>query len=96
MAVTKGPVRLATATSDVPYVLGDTGAEHARLIRQASRLVGPTGEVVGVERDVSTMAKARDVAEAGLHSMSFIESDVGHVMSSEPFDAVWFAKTHTP
>jgi len=71
----------------VPYVLGDTGAEHARLVRQAAifnpfterlfrdagigpgqrvldigsgvgdiamlvaRLVGPTGEVVGVERE---------------------------------------------
>ena len=114
---------MTTPTPGVPYVLGDTGAEHARLIRQAAifnpfterlfrdagigpgqldigsgvgdiamlvaRLVGPTGEVVGVERDVSTMAKARDrVAEAGLHNVGFMESDVGHVVSSEPFDAV--------
>jgi len=116
---------MPTPTPGVPYVLGDTGAEHARLIRQAAifnpfterlfrdagigpgqrvldigsgvgdvamlvaRLVGPTGEVVGVERDVSTMAKARDrVAEAGLHNVSFMESDVGHVVSNEPFDAV--------
>ena len=116
---------MATPTPGVPYVLGDTGAEHARLIRQAAifnpfterlfrdagigtgqrvldigsgvgdvamlvaRLVGPTGKVVGVERDVSTMAKARSrVAEAGLHNVSFMESDVGNVVSSEPFDAV--------
>ena len=123
MAERKDRFDMATPPSGVPYVLGDTGAEHARLVRQAAifnpfterlfrdagigpgqldigsgvgdiamlvaRLVGPTGEVVGVERDVSTMAKARDrVAEAGLHNVSFMESDVGHVVRSEPFDAV--------
>ena len=108
----------------VPYLLGDTGAEHERLIRQAAifdpfterlfrdagigpgqrvldigsgvgdvamlvaRLVGPRGEVVGVERDVITLAKARSrVAEAGLHNVRFMESDVGRIASDEPFDA---------
>ena len=112
-------------TPGVPYVLGDTEAEHERLIRQAAifnpfterlfrdagigpgqrvldigsgvgdvtmlaaRLVGPTGEVVGVERDAATIAKAKSrVAEARLSNVSFTESDVGHVVSSEPFDAV--------
>jgi len=109
----------------VPYVLGDTHAEHERLIRQAAifdpfterlfrdagigpgqrvldvgsgvgdvamlaaRLVGPTGAVVGVERDAGTMVKARSrVAEAGLHNVTFMQSDVGHVVSSELFDAI--------
>jgi SAM-dependent methyltransferase len=124
-ARTKGPFDMTSPTSGVPYVLGDTGAEHGRLIRQAAifnpfterlfrdagigpgqrvleigsgvgdvamlaaRLVGPSGEVVGVERDVNTLAKARSrVAEARLPNVSFMESDVGHVVSSEPFDAV--------
>ena len=96
---------MTTATPDVPYILGDTGAEHQRLIRQAAifdpfterlfrdagvgpgqrvldvgsgvgdvamlaaRLVGPTGTVVGVERDAGTLTKARErVVEAGLHN----------------------------
>ena len=94
---------MTTPTPDVRYVLGDTGAEHERLIRQAAifdpfterlfrdagvgpgqhvpdvgsgvgdvamlaaRLVGPTGTVVGVERDAGTLTKARErVVEAGL------------------------------
>src|ERR1700682_6459101 len=80
---------------DASYLLGDTSAEHQRLIRQAAifepfterlfrdagvgpgqrvldigsgvgdvamlaaRLTGPTGEVVGVERDATTLAMAR-------------------------------------
>src|SRR5258705_7599569 len=116
---------MSTSNPISHYALGNTDAEHERLIRQAmilaplterffrqvgivpgqrvldmgsgvgdvamlvARLVGPAGEVVGVERDVSTMAKARRrVAEAGLHNVSFMESDVGHVVRSEPFDAV--------
>jgi ubiquinone/menaquinone biosynthesis C-methylase UbiE len=108
-----------------PYVLGETSAEHERLIRQAAifnpftermfrdagigpgqrvldigsgvgdvamlvaRLVGPTGAVVGIERDAGTMAKAMErVAAAALRNVRFVEGDVGHVVSSEPFDAV--------
>src|SRR2546422_10415265 len=111
MAERKDRFDMATPPCGVPYVLGDTGAEHARLVRQAAifnpfterlfrdagigsgqrvldigsgvgdiamlvaRLVGPTGEDVGVERDVSTMAKERDrVAEDGLHKVCFFES----------------------
>ena len=106
---------MATPSPDVPYVLGDTGAEHERLIRQAAifdpfterlfrdagigpgqrvldvgsgvgdvamlaaRLVGPTGTVVGVERDAGTLTKARErVAEAGLDNVTFVETDVAH------------------
>jgi ubiquinone/menaquinone biosynthesis C-methylase UbiE len=110
------------------YVLGGTGHEHERLIRQArifnpfterlfrnagvargqrvldigsgvgdiamlvSELVGPTGEVVGVERDANTLTKARSrVAEAQLHNVSFVETDVSQVvneLNGKPFDVV--------
>ena len=82
-------------SADASYLLGDTSAEHQRLIRQAAifepfterlfrdagvgpgqrvldigsgvgdvamlaaRLTGPTGEVVGVERDATTLALAQ-------------------------------------
>jgi SAM-dependent methyltransferase len=110
---------------DVPYVLGDTGAEHERLIRQAAifdpfserlfrdagigagqrvvdvgsgvgdvamlaaRLVGPTGTVVGVERDAGTLTKARErVAEARLDNVTFVETDVAQLAGVGPLDAV--------
>jgi len=119
---------MAMSPSAVSYVLGATGREHKRLIRQSrifnpfterlfrsagisrgrrvldigsgvgdvamlvAELVGPTGEVVGVERDANTLAKARSrVAEAQLRNVSFVELDVNRAMSevnSEPFDVV--------
>jgi len=119
---------MAMSPSAVSYVLGATGREHERLIRQArifnpfterlfrsagispgrrvldigsgvgdvamlvAELVGPTGEVVGVERDANTLVAARSrVAAAKLRNVSFVETDVGHVASElngKPFDAV--------
>jgi SAM-dependent methyltransferase len=106
------------------YALGNTDAEHERLIRQAmllaplterffrqadigpgqrvldlgsgvgdvailaARLVGPSGEVVGVERDTRSIARARvRVAEAGLHNVTFTQSDVCELSGDKPFDA---------
>lgn len=55
----------------------------------AARLVGPSGQVIGVERDTRSIARARArVAEAGLHNVSFTQSDVCQVVSNKPFDAV--------
>jgi len=110
-------------TSD--YALGNTDAEHERLIRQAmllaplterffrqagigpgqrvldlgsgvgdvamlaARLVSPSGEVVGIERDPRSIARARArVVEAGLHNVTFTQSDVSQVPGDKPFDAV--------
>ena len=107
------------------YALGNTDAEHERLIRQATilaplterffrhacirpgqrvldlgsgvgdvamlaaGLVGPTGEVVGVERDTRSIARARTrVAEAGLNNVIFTQSDVRQLPVDKPFDAV--------
>jgi ubiquinone/menaquinone biosynthesis C-methylase UbiE len=107
------------------YALGDSDAEHDRLIRQAARLapyterflsdagigprqrvldlgsgagdvailaarlVGPGGEVVGIERDTRAVARARTrVAEAGLQNVSFTTSDVSQVVGNNLFDAL--------
>src|SRR6266404_6891970 len=109
-------------TSD--YILGNTDAEHERLIWQAARvspiterlfreagigpgqrvldigsgvgdvamlvarLVGHSGEVVGIERNPRSLDRARArVAEAGLRNVSFIQSAVSQITASEPFDA---------
>jgi ubiquinone/menaquinone biosynthesis C-methylase UbiE len=115
---------MATRGRSADYPLGNTDAEHDRLIRQAlrvaptterffreagvgrgqrildigsgvgdvamllARLVGPSGEVVGIERDSKSIAKARArVTEARLHNVSFHESDVGEISHGKPFDA---------
>jgi ubiquinone/menaquinone biosynthesis C-methylase UbiE len=67
----------------------DIGSGLGDVAMLVADLVGPKGEVVGVERDTPTIAKATQrVARAGLRNVSFLESDVSQVVSSEPFDAV--------
>ncbi len=115
---------MTTIRPSTDYPLGNTDAEHERLIRQAARvaptterffreagigpgqrvldigsgvgdvamlvarLVGPSGEVVAIERDPKSIAKARArVTEAGFHNVSFNESDVGEIPDGKPFDA---------
>lgn len=115
---------MTTSHRSADYPLGNTDAEHERLIRQAARvapiterffreagiglgqrvldlgsgvgdvamlvarLVGPSGEVVAIERDPNAVAKARArVTEAGFHNVSFSESNVDETLYGEPFDA---------
>lgn len=67
----------------------DIGSGLGDVTMLAARLVGPSGAVMGVDRDASIIAKAKTrVAEAGLHNVTFVQSDIGEVESSEPFDAV--------
>jgi tRNA G46 methylase TrmB len=48
----------------------------------------PRNEVVGIERDASSIARANArVAEAGLRNVTFIQTDVNQIPSDEPFDA---------
>jgi len=55
----------------------------------AARLVGPAGEVVGVERDTRSIARARTrVDDAGLDNVVFTQSDVRQLPVDKPFDAV--------
>jgi protein-L-isoaspartate O-methyltransferase len=60
----------------------DIGSGVGDVAMLAARLVGPSGAVIGVERDPATIATARSrVAKAGLSNVSFIESDVRGVSS---------------
>ena len=115
---------MTTSCCSADYPLGNTDAEHERLIRQAARvapiterffreagirpgqrvldlgsgvgdvamlvarLVGPSGEVVAIERDPKSIAKARArVTEFGFHNVSFNESGVNEIPGGKPFDA---------
>jgi len=115
---------MTTIRPSTDYPLGNTDAEHERLIRQAARvaptterffreagigpgqrvldigsgvgdvamlvarLVGPSGEVVAIERDPKSIAKARArVTEAGFDNVRVNESDVGEIPDGKPFDA---------
>jgi predicted methyltransferase len=108
-----------------PYHLGNTDAEHERLIRQATRIapvterffreagvasgqrvldigagvgdvamlaakiVGPSGEVIGIERDARTIARARArTREAGFRNIEFIQSDIADYSPHSSFDGV--------
>jgi len=54
-----------------------------------ARLVGPAGEVVGIERDAHSIARAAArVSKGGLHQVSFMRGDVSQIPGSKPFDAV--------
>jgi len=67
----------------------DIGSGVGDVAMLAAKLVGPSGEVVGVERDARSIARARArVAVAELHNVTFTQSDVSQIPSSKPFDAV--------
>src|SRR5207302_5317690 len=57
--------------------LGSGAGDVALLVAQ---LVGPKGEVVGIERDVQTIAYAKSrVAGEGLRNVTFVQSDAAEV-----------------
>ena len=115
---------MITIRPSTDYPLGNTDAEHERLIWQAARVaptterffreagigpgqrvldigsgvgdvamlvarvVGPSGEVVAIERDPKSIAKARArVTEAGFHNVRFNELNVDEILDEKPFDA---------
>src|SRR5262245_1928213 len=64
----------------------DLGSGVGDVSMLVARIVGPSGEIVGVERDARSIARARvRVAEAGLHNVSFAQSDVSQVANDKPF-----------
>ncbi|HEX6508383.1 MAG TPA: methyltransferase domain-containing protein, partial [Chloroflexota bacterium] len=66
----------------------DLGSGLGDVAMLAARIVGPSGEVVGLERDSRSIARAKArAAGAGLRNVSFIESDVGNIPEGKPFDA---------
>jgi SAM-dependent methyltransferase len=53
------------------------------------RLVGPTGEVVGIDLDGTALEKARvRASQLGFRNVRFVESDVSAAPVGTPFDAV--------
>src|SRR4029453_16736826 len=66
----------------------DLGSGVGDVAMLAARLVGPSGEVVAIERDPKSIAKASArVNEASFHNVSFHESNVGEILDGKPFDA---------
>jgi ubiquinone/menaquinone biosynthesis C-methylase UbiE len=66
----------------------DLGSGVGDVAMLVARLVGPSGEVVAIERDPKSIAKARAcVSEAGFHNVSFNESGVDEILDEKPFDA---------
>ncbi len=66
----------------------DLGSGVGDVAMLAAQLVGPSGQVMGVERDSRSIARAKArVADAGLHNVSFIECDVSEISWDKPFDA---------
>ena len=67
----------------------DVGSGVGDVAMLAARLVGPSGEVVGIERDSPSITRARArAAEAGLHNVNFTQCDVDEILSDRSFDAV--------
>jgi len=66
----------------------DLGSGVGDVSMLLARIVGPSGEVVGIERDAYSIARANArVAEAGLVNISFTQADVNQIVADQPFDA---------
>src|SRR6267378_515045 len=67
----------------------DIGSGVGDVAMLVGQLVGPSGEVVGVERDARSVARARArAADAGLSQVTFIQRDASDLDCVRPFDAV--------
>ncbi|MFI5609441.1 class I SAM-dependent methyltransferase [Amycolatopsis sp. NPDC051903] len=67
----------------------DVGCGAGDVTMQLARLVGPGGEVIGVDVDPAVLAVAgARVADAGLTNVSFVEARLPDVPLDEPVDAV--------
>jgi SAM-dependent methyltransferase len=67
----------------------DLGSGVGDVSLLAARFVGPAGEVLGVERDSRTIARAKSrVAESGFRNVRFTQTDVSQISSEALFDAV--------
>jgi ubiquinone/menaquinone biosynthesis C-methylase UbiE len=65
----------------------DVGCGLGDVSMIAARLVGPSGEVVGIERDAAYVARARErVAAVGCRNVGFIQADMNALEIEGPFD----------
>lgn len=66
----------------------DLGSGMGDVAMLVAKLVGPSGEVVGIERDANSIARAKTrTAAAGFRNVSFLNRDVKNIISDQPFDA---------
>src|SRR5215468_1184998 len=64
----------------------DLGSGMGDVSMLVARLVGPSGEVVGVERDATSIGRAEArVLAADLRNVSFLNTDVNNIVTDEPF-----------
>lgn len=67
----------------------DVGSGVGDVAMLASRIVGPSGKVTGIERDIRSVDRARArAAEAGLKNIRFVQTDIADFSSESTFDAV--------
>src|SRR5258708_16405829 len=67
----------------------DVGSGVGDVAFRVARLVGPTGEVVGIDLDGTALEKARvRASQLGLRNVRFVESDVSAAPAGTLFDAV--------
>ena len=67
----------------------DLGSGMGDVSMLVAGLVGASGEVVGIERDATSIERAQArVAAAGLRNVSFLNADVNNIVTDRPFDAV--------
>lgn len=67
----------------------DVGSGMGDVAMILGRLVGPSGTVVGIDRDASALDAARSrVAAVGFRNVEFFETDIADADFAEPFDAV--------
>jgi ubiquinone/menaquinone biosynthesis C-methylase UbiE len=66
----------------------DIGSGVGDVAMLAARLVGPSGEVVGIERDAGYIARATERASAvGYRNVRFVQADLNDLGVDGPFDA---------
>ena len=66
----------------------DVGSGVGDVAMLAARVVGPSGNVVGVERNARSTVRARArAAEAGLENIQFVQADIDEYTTDESFDA---------
>jgi SAM-dependent methyltransferase len=66
----------------------DLGSGMGDVSMLVAGLVGASGEVVGIERDPTSIERAQArVAAAGLRNVSFLNADVNNIVTDRPFDA---------
>ena len=66
----------------------DLGSGVGDVAMLVARFVGPSGEVVGIERETRSITRARArAAEVGMRNVTFTQSDVAQFSSDKSFDA---------